>query len=51
VPLALAAAALAVFCLMAARAQQRLASFSAAPAAVGALQAAVIDPEFAGKLA
>ena len=39
-PLALAAAALAVFCLMAARAQQRLASFSAAPAAVGALQAA-----------
>jgi len=40
VPLGLACAALAVLCLMAARSQQRLASFSAAPAAVGSLQAA-----------
>ena len=39
-PLALACAALAVLCLMAARSQQRLASFSASPAAVAALQSA-----------
>ena len=39
-PLGLACAALAVLCLMAARSQQRLASFSAAPAAVGSRQAA-----------
>jgi two-component system, NtrC family, nitrogen regulation sensor histidine kinase NtrY len=40
VPLSLACIALAVLCLLAARAQQRLETFSAAPATVGAIKAA-----------